>query len=64
MSKGVVQFAQQVKQEARKVTWPTRKETVTTTIVVLIMVFIMSMILLFADMIISHSIEFILGMGK
>lgn len=64
MSKGIVQFAREVKQEAKKVTWPTRKETVTTTIVVFIMVFIVSMILLFADFVISNAIEFILGMGN
>lgn len=64
MSKNIAQFAREVKQEAQKVTWPSRKETITTTIVVFIMVFIMSMILLFADLAISHSIEFILGMGN
>lgn len=61
MAKGLVQFAKEVKQEGQKVTWPTRKETITTTIVVFIMVFIMSMILLFADWIISTGIEFILN---
>lgn len=64
MSKNVAQFAREVKQEAQKVTWPTRKETITTTVVVFIMVFIMSMILLSADLVISHGIEFILGMGN
>ncbi len=32
-------FLQQVRTEVSKVTWPTRKETVITTIMVLIMVF-------------------------
>ena len=31
-------FIQEVQQETRKVTWPSRKETVTTTIMVFIMV--------------------------
>lgn len=60
MSKGL-QFAREVKQEGQKVSWPTRKEVVMTTIVVFIMVFFLSMILLFADWVISSSVEFILG---
>ena len=59
----IVEFAEQVQQETRKVTWPTRKEVVTTTIVVFFVVFIMSMILLFSDFVISHVVEFILTLG-
>jgi len=63
MAKNLAQFIRETRQEALKVTWPTRKETVTTTIVVFIMVFIMSMILLLADGAISASVKFILGLG-
>ncbi len=63
MSKHLAQFIRETRQEARKVTWPTRKETVTTTIVVFIMIFIMSMILLMADGVISYAVKFILGAG-
>ena len=63
MSKNLVRFLHETKQEALKVTWPGRKETVTTTIVVFIMIFIMSMILLLADSAISIAIKFILGLG-
>ena len=63
MSKNIVQFARETRQEAQKVTWPSRKETVTTTIVVFIMIFIMSMILLVADGVISVGVKFILGLG-
>ena len=63
MSKNIAQFAREVRQETLKVTWPTRKETVTTTIVVFVMVFIMSMILLFSDWVISSAIKFILTLG-
>lgn len=63
MSKNIVQFAREVRQETLKVSWPSRKETVTTTIVVFIMVFIMSMILLFSDWVISSAIKFILTLG-
>ncbi|MCK5556237.1 MAG: preprotein translocase subunit SecE [Alphaproteobacteria bacterium] len=63
MSKNLVRFLHETKQEALKVTWPGRKETVTTTIVVFIMIFIMSMILLLADGVISIAVKFILGLG-
>ena len=56
-----MRFMREVKQEGLKVTWPTRKEVVTTTIVVFIMIFIMSMILLAADWMIASGVEFILG---
>lgn len=59
----LIQFFRETRQEGAKVTWPTRKETVTTTIVVFIMVFIMSLFLLFADWVISLLVEFILGLG-
>ena len=63
MSKNIAQFAREVRQETLKVTWPTRKETVTTTIVVFVMVFIMAMVLLFSDWVISSAIKFILTLG-
>ncbi len=58
----LVKFSREVKQEAKKVSWPSRKETTTTTIVVFIMIFVMSMILLFADLVISSTVNFILGL--
>lgn len=64
MSKNIARFAREVRQETSKVTWPTRKETVTTTIVVFIMVAIMSMFLLFADWVISGAVEFLLTFGS
>jgi len=42
-------FIQEVQQETRKVTWPSRKETVTTTIMVFIMVVIVSVFLSVVD---------------
>jgi len=60
---GPIQFFRQVRQEGNKVTWPSRRETVTTTIMVFIMVFFASMFLFVADWIISAVIEFILTRG-
>ena len=56
-------FIQEVQQETRKVTWPSRKETVTTTIMVFIMVVIVSVFLSLADYIIGNGMRLILGGG-
>jgi preprotein translocase subunit SecE len=63
MSKKVADFAREVRQEGRKVTWPSRKETVTTTIVVFIMVTILAFVLLAADGVISFVVKNILAIG-
>jgi preprotein translocase subunit SecE len=63
MSKNLAQFIRETRQEARKVTWPSQKETVTTTIVVFVMIFIMAVILLAADGVILNTVKFILGLG-
>lgn len=60
MSKNLVQFAREVRQEAQKVTWPSRKETTTTTLVVFAMVVAFSLILVVADWAISSAVEMIL----
>lgn len=57
------QFIQQVRQETSKVTWPTRQETLVTTIMVLIMIFIASIFFLIADQLISWVVGMILGLG-
>ncbi len=59
-----VRFYKEVKQETKKVTWPTRRETVVTTIMVFIMVALISLFLFFADQIIAAIIEAILGLGQ
>ncbi len=55
------QFVRQVRQEASKVTWPTRKETGVATMMVFIMVLIMSIFFLAVDQIISWGIQAIIG---
>lgn len=54
-------FIQQVKQEAGKITWPTRKDTTTSTIMVLIMVTIAAIFFFIADWVISSIIQIVLG---
>jgi preprotein translocase subunit SecE len=53
-------FLQEVRSETDKVTWPTRKETVITTIMVFVMVAVASIVFTVADQIIRLFITFIL----
>ncbi len=55
------QFIQQVRNEASKVTWPSRKETLVTTVMVFVMVFLAAMFFLVADQILSYLVSFLIG---
>jgi preprotein translocase subunit SecE len=54
-------FLQEVRAEASKVTWPTRRETMITTVMVFIMVAVSSVFFLAADQVIRILVTFILG---
>jgi preprotein translocase subunit SecE len=54
-------FLQEVRTETAKVTWPTRRETTITTIMVFIMVAVSSVFFFVADQIIRVLVTFILG---
>jgi preprotein translocase subunit SecE len=56
-------FMQEVRAEGEKVTWPTRRETLITTIMVFIMVALASILFLVADQIIRMVITYILGVA-
>ncbi|MEX2166957.1 MAG: preprotein translocase subunit SecE [Methyloceanibacter sp.] len=58
------EFIQQVRTEVSKVTWPTRKETVITTIMVLIMSVVAALFFLAGDWVLSNIVTFILGLGR
>jgi preprotein translocase subunit SecE len=60
---GVGEFFRQVKSEAKKVSWPTRRETIVSMIAVFVMVFVSSVFLFFADQVISYLIRLIMGLG-
>ncbi|WP_420102375.1 preprotein translocase subunit SecE [Bosea sp. (in: a-proteobacteria)] len=55
------QFLQDVRTEAGKVTWPSRRETLITTGLVLAMVVVSSLFFLFADTVIRFGLGLILG---
>ncbi len=55
------EFVRQVRQETSKVTWPTRKETMVTTVMVFIMSAVMAIFFLGVDQALSYIIKLILG---
>ncbi|MFZ5735796.1 protein translocase subunit secE/sec61 gamma [Rhodopseudomonas thermotolerans] len=54
-------FLQEVRSETAKVTWPTRRETSITTIMVFVMVALASIFFFAADQLISVLIRLVLG---
>jgi preprotein translocase subunit SecE len=54
-------FLQEVRSETAKVTWPTRRETTITTIMVFVMVTLASIFFFAADLIIRYLVTFLLG---
>ena len=60
---GIGEFFQQVRQEASKVTWPSRKETLITTAMVFVMVLFCSLFFLGVDFILAQGVDLLLGIG-
>jgi preprotein translocase subunit SecE len=58
-----VEFFQQVRQEVSRVTWPTRKETMVTTGMVFVMVFIAAAFFFVVDQMFSAGVRLIFGLG-
>lgn len=54
-------FLQEVKEELGKVTWPTRKETIATAWVVIVIVLLISLYLGACDIILAKLMRLILG---
>ena len=54
-------FLKEVKQEGKKIVWPTRKETLITTAMVLVMVVIFSIFFLLVDNVIAWFIKTLMG---
>jgi preprotein translocase subunit SecE len=57
------QFMREVRQEGAKVTWPTRKETLVTTGMVFVMVFLAAIFFFLVDLILAGAIRQILNFG-
>jgi preprotein translocase subunit SecE len=58
-----VEFVQQVRQEVARVTWPSRKETVVTTVMVFAMVFVAAIFFFLVDQVFSAGVRLVFGAG-
>lgn len=56
------EFIRQVRSEGSRVTWPSRKETVTTAIMVLIMTTILAIFFFAVDSVFSAIVQFLLDL--
>lgn len=64
MALKAVKFYKEVKSEMAKVAWPSRKETMMSTIMVFIFVALTALFLFAADQIIAVVVQWILGIGS
>ena len=55
------EFVNEVRVEARKITWPTRRETMITTVMVLVMTTVLSLFFLGVDQILGRLVKFLLS---
>ena len=63
LGRTVWSFVLESKQEVRKVVWPTREETMRTTLLVFAMVFIVGLILWLLDMFLFWGVRILTGQG-
>ena len=57
------EFIQQIRSEVAKVTWPSRKETLITTVMVFIFVFLVAIFFFLVDQVLSYVVKLVLGLG-
>ncbi|WNJ98163.1 preprotein translocase subunit SecE [Thalassospiraceae bacterium LMO-JJ14] len=57
------QFVREVRQEASKVTWPTRKETGISTAMVFVFCIIAAIFFLLVDQVLQLGVKFLFGLG-
>jgi preprotein translocase SecE subunit len=57
-------FLQQVRSETAKVTWPSRRETMISTMMVIVMAFVAAIFFFAADQLLGWGVELLLGLGN
>ena len=62
--KNIIGFFRGAQTEVRKVVWPTRAETVQTTLAVILMVFLVGIFLWLLDMLLLWAIQLLTGQGS
>lgn len=60
----VAKFIDQVKQEAKRITWPDKKDLITSGSIVIVSVLIFSLITMLLDYSIHSLVDFLLNIGK
>ncbi len=60
---GFIEFAKEARTEVRKVVWPTRQETMQTTIIVMVATLIVALALWGLDAVLLSLVSFITGLG-
>ncbi|MDP9196053.1 MAG: preprotein translocase subunit SecE [Pseudomonadota bacterium] len=60
---GIVEFVRDVRREASRVTWPTRRETLITTGMVFLMVILASIFILAVDQVFALAVRALQGIG-
>ena len=63
MAMNPAKFIREVRTEVGKVSWPTRKETTVSTVMVFIMVVVAALFFLLVDQVIAFGIRLVLGIG-
>jgi preprotein translocase subunit SecE len=61
MGQGLIRFGRDARMEVRKVVWPTRQETVQTTLMVIVAVIIIGIFLWLVDMVLAQAIQMLTG---
>ncbi len=59
----IPKFIREVRQEGSKVTWPSRRETMQTTMMVLVLTLVVAMFFMLVDWILGSLVKFVLGLG-
>ena len=63
LGRGLLGFAKESRTELRKVVWPTRQETLQTTLVVMVMVLVVAIFLWLLDMLLLWGVNALTGIG-
>ena len=63
LGQSVVGFGRESRAEVRKVVWPTRQETVQTTLMVIVAVIVIGIFLWFIDMMLVNAVQYLTGRG-
>ena len=63
LGQSIVGFGRESRAEVRKVVWPTRQETIQTTLMVIVAVIVIGLFLWFIDMMLVSAVQYLTGRG-